>query len=253
MNPFNLNILVVEDNYSFALELQMLLEKLNYNVIDRVDNAADALEIIFSKSPDLILMDIHIKGNLSGVEIGEKIKHLNIPILYITSIQDETYYRAAQKSNMLGYLLKPIEKISLRTTLELAIAKAYHLKTTAKELATPESKDNFIAKDSLFVKKNGVYHKVKISEIAFVKSDENYCRIVNINGGEFIIRITLSKIEKLLPPTLFLKIHRQYIVQIEHISTIDFNDGMAKVNNLQIPISRAKRKYLAARINKLES
>ena len=125
MNTFRLKVLIVEDNFSFAIELEMLLEELNYEVISKHDNSATALEAIFSKEPDLILMDINIKGELNGVEIGQKIIGLNIPILYITSFKDEATYREAAKSNMIGYLVKPIEKYSLRTAVQLAIEKAH--------------------------------------------------------------------------------------------------------------------------------
>ena len=70
MSDFSLKILIVEDELSFALELQMLLEELNYNVLKHVDNSDEALKVIYENHPDLIFMDIDIKGDLSGIEIG---------------------------------------------------------------------------------------------------------------------------------------------------------------------------------------
>ena len=95
-----LKILIVEDNISFALELEMILDEIGYQIIATVDNSAEALDIIFSKEPDLILMDIDIKGNLSGTQIGQKIKHLNIPIIFITSFDNKERYEDARQSNM---------------------------------------------------------------------------------------------------------------------------------------------------------
>ena len=92
MESFKLDVLVVEDNLSFALELSMMLEDIGYNVIGQVDNAAEALELIFSKMPDIILMDHDIKGEMTGIELGNKIRHLDIPILYITSFGNEEHY-----------------------------------------------------------------------------------------------------------------------------------------------------------------
>ena len=85
----NLNILIVEDSISYSIELEQLASEIGFNVIGVVDNSADALDTIFSTPPDIILMDINIKGKLNGIEIAKKINHLNIPILYITSFNDE--------------------------------------------------------------------------------------------------------------------------------------------------------------------
>jgi CheY-like chemotaxis protein len=84
-----LNLLIVEDSVSYAVELEQLATEIGYNVIAVTDNSADALDIIFSQQPDIILMDICIKGRLSGIDIGKRIKHLDIPILYITSFDDK--------------------------------------------------------------------------------------------------------------------------------------------------------------------
>ena len=256
MSNFQINILIVEDNLSFALELQMLLEELNYNVLGRVDNSGEALDMIYSKNPDLIFMDIEINGNLSGLEIGQKIKHLEIPILYITSLSDDTHYEQAQQSNMIGYLVKPIDKITLRATLDLAITKAHRSNTTNTNLSDQSSKEeepeNFVGKDALFFKKRGTYHKVKIDQIAFIKSDDNYCQTTTLDGETFTTRITISKMEQLLPSQKFMRTHRQYIVQTEHIDSIDFQDSTLKINQQEIPVSRTKRKELEMLIRKMD-
>lgn len=257
MSNFQVNILIVEDNLSFALELQMLLEELNYNVIGRVDNSGDALDMIYSKNPDLIFMDIEINGNLSGLEIGQKIKHLEIPILYITSLSDNTHYEQAQQSNMIGYLVKPIDKVTVRATLDLAINKAHRQPqgetNQVNENKKEEVVENFVGKDVFFFKKRGTYHKVKIGQIAYVKSDDNYCQTTTLDGENFTTRITISKMEELLIPTRkFMRIHRQYIVQTEHVDSINFQESTLKIKQEEIPVSRAKRKELEILIRKID-
>lgn len=256
MNNFQVNILIVEDNLSFALELQMLLEELNYNVLGRVDNSGEALDVIYSKNPDLILMDVDIKGNLTGLEIGEKVKHLNIPILFITSLNDASHYEQAQQSNMVGYLVKPVDKITLRSTLELSIKNAHQRKSVAATTSGKEVDnaflENFVAQDALFFKKRGTYHKVKIRDIAFIKSDDNYCLTTTLDGETFTTRITISKMEELLPEKMFMRTHRQYIVHTEHIDSIDFQDSTLKIQQTEIPVSRSKRKELETLIRKMD-
>jgi len=248
----SLEILIVEDDLSFSIELEILVKKIGYSVIGTADNSATALELIFSKSPDFILMDIDIEGSLSGTQIGEKIKHLDIPILFITSFGDEEHYQAAQKSNTVGYLVKPVDKYSLRTAIDLAfrqVLQTQHTKGQIDEKTTDEN--SFILQNSFFFKKKGIHHKVVIKDIIFVKSDENYCEIHTVTGESFIARITLAKIEQILPTDQFLRIHRQYIVKTENIESIDFYDSVLKIGDKNLPVSRSRRKILEAAIRKM--
>jgi DNA-binding LytR/AlgR family response regulator len=241
----SLNILIVEDNLSFALELEMLLDALNYQIVGRVDNSAAALEMIFSKHPDLILMDIEINGNMSGLEVGRAVAHLGIPILYITALQGSTYEQADELPSTIGYLVKPVDKITLRTTISLAIAKAAKDKDTTSDAAY---QDNFVSQDYLFFKKKEVYYKVSFAEIAFIKSNDNYCEIVTTKGSTYTLRIPISKLEAMLPAQTFLRTHRQHIVQTSLIQEIHLMDGVVKIQGKTIPFSRDNKSKIEALI-----
>ena len=246
MDIHNLKILIVEDSYSFALELEMLLNDLNYSVIGTVDNSAEALETIYAEVPDLILMDIEIKGRLTGIDIAKSIKNLNIPVLFISSRKDEETYQAAASSNMLGFLVKPVEKISLRSAIHMAVARAFSMKTPNIDLATNQSssQNNIITSKYYYFKKKETFYKVFIKDIAFIKSDDNYCETHTLEGEVFTSRITISKLEEMLPQDAFLRTHRQYIVQLDHISSVNFSDSTLIVAGKEIPVSRTKRKEL---------
>lgn len=248
MSP--LSILIVEDNLSFALELEMLVEELHYRTIGRADNSGEALDLIFSKNPDLILMDIDIKGNLSGLEIGEKIAHLNIPILYITGLADQTYEQALKQKGTIGYLVKPVDKITLRSSINLAIAKAYTLQSERTEEGTPTI-EHFIGQDHLFLKKKGTYRKVAFGDIVFIKSNDNYCEVHTAKEDVFTARMPLSKFGSLLPHKSFFRPHRQYIVQTSFIESVNFQDSTITVMHKEIPLSRENKKELEALIHKI--
>ena len=248
MEEFKLKVLIVEDNLSFALELEMQIEEIGYQVIGRVDNSAEALEIILGEEPDIVLMDIDIKGKLTGLEIGEKIKHLNIPILFITSFGDEEHYKAAQQSNTIGYLVKPIEKYSLRTALQLAFNNVHNIRPT-KEKVAPNG--HFLSNDYLFFKKKGVFYKVPIQSIAYIHSNNNYCETITDENETFLSRVAISEMETLLPTEGFMRTHRQYLVKLDKIDSINFQDSTVKVMGVEIPISRGKRKEIADMIRAL--
>lgn len=248
----SLNILIVEDDLSFSIELEMLVKKIGYQVVGVADNSATALELIFSKSPDFILMDIDIHGSLTGTQIGEKIKHMDIPVLFITSFGDEEHYQAAQKSNTVGYLVKPVDKYSLRTAIDLAFKQAISSKQNEDMMSSEgEDENSFILRNSFFFKKKGIHHKVVIKDIVYIKSDENYCEIHTAKGESFLARITLAKVEQILPTDLFLRIHRQYIIKTESIESIDFQDSVLMIGNKTLPVSRSRRKILETAIRKM--
>ena len=247
MDEFSVKILIVEDDLVFGLELEMLLEELGYYVIGKVDNGISALKTIQKEAPDLILMDVELKGAMSGLDIAHRIKHLMIPILFITSRMDEPTYNTAQKSNMIGYLTKPIGKFSLRSSIMLAISNAHNLlknKDAERKLNTDE---HIITKKCFFFKEQDTYKKVLSRDIAYVKSQRNYCDVYSISGKTFVARITISKLEEMLPAH-FMAIHRQYIVNLHLVESFSAKNEILNVGTFEIPVSKSNKKMLMQRL-----
>ena len=248
MDDFSVKVLIVEDDFSFALELQMLLEELGYYVAGKIDNGIDAFKLIQKDAPDLILMDIELKGNLDGIEIAKKIKHLPIPILFITSRVDEPSYQKANESNMIGYLTKPIGKFSLRSSILMAISNAHNLLKKQSKQDELHTADHIITKHSFFFKNDDIYKKVLTRDIAYISSERNYCDICTQTGSKFVARITISNLASMLPD-YFMKIHRQYIVNLKSVKEVYPKKDMLIIGNAQIPISRPNKKELFQRLN----
>jgi len=240
-----LRILIVEDNLSFALELEMLLNALDYQIIGRADHSAVALEMIYSLHPDLILMDIEINGKLSGLDIGRAVAHLDIPILYITAMHGVTYEQAGELPGTIGYLVKPVDKITLRTAINLAVARAAQNKVAQSEA---EHRDNFVNRDYLFFKKKEVYYKVAFQEIGYIKSNDNYCEIYTTTGNVYSLRVPIGKLEEILPTSLFIRTHRQYIVSASLIKEVNLLEGTLSVLGKTIPFSRENKQKIEALI-----
>jgi DNA-binding LytR/AlgR family response regulator len=231
-----LRILIVEDDLSFALELEMLLHELGYTCYSRTDNSAEALDQIYSLKPDIIFMDINIGGRLSGIDVGKAIAHLNIPILYMTAIIDPAYEEKTRGSLTFGYLRKPVEKHTLTATLNDALTRVSSF--IREKNQTGESQDYF------FVKKNEVFHKVTFLDILFAESVENYCRIVSISDKSFMIRMPIQEILDKLPSNCFLQIHRRFIVRKDLIQQVNLKSGFIVVNNHELPVSKPHRAKL---------
>lgn len=117
----NFRVMVVEDDGIIALGLQYKLESWGYTVDPTVFSGEDAVEKSFQQKPDLILMDIGVKGELNGIEVAHQIKELNIPIIYITGLDDEIVTQKAMETVPYALLKKPVNNDVLKHTIQSAL------------------------------------------------------------------------------------------------------------------------------------
>lgn len=119
-----LKILIVEDERIVAEDLRRILQKFGYNVSAVVSSGNAALEKTGELKPDLVLMDIMLRGRMSGIEAAEQIRStFNIPVIYITGFADEKTLEWANKMEHNGFILKPFEEKELQSTIEHALSK----------------------------------------------------------------------------------------------------------------------------------
>lgn len=127
-------ILIVEDEAISALFLEACLEKLGYDVIDTVDNGSLAYQKCLEYSPDIVIMDIQIKGDIDGIETANRIySDLSIPIIYLTAYSDNNTLDRAIKTGSFAYLLKPIEEKYLEPTIKTVLSKHQNEKKLENE------------------------------------------------------------------------------------------------------------------------
>ncbi|MBE9207514.1 response regulator [Nostoc sp. LEGE 06077] len=134
------NILVVEDESIVAKDLQNRLRKFGYTVPAIASSGQEAINKAVEISPDLVLMDIRLKGQMDGIQAAEQIhKYLDVPIIYLTAYADESTLERAKITEPFGYLLKPFKERELKTNIEIALTKhrlEKQLKTNQKWLST---------------------------------------------------------------------------------------------------------------------
>ena|SRR5271157_3372839 len=120
----NEKILIVEDDSIIAVTIEGRLKEFGYQVVGRAATGADAIKKALDLNPDLVLMDIHLKGPVDGIETAETIYGIhNIPVVYLTAFSDEATLERANKTSPFGYIVKPFTESTLKTTLRLAILK----------------------------------------------------------------------------------------------------------------------------------
>jgi two-component system sensor histidine kinase/response regulator len=117
-------ILVVEDEKIVALEIQTMLRSLGYAVPTTVFTGKEAIQEAKALHPDLVLMDIKLRGDMDGIETAEHIKFMGIPVIFLTAYADEKTLQRAKITEPFGYLLKPFEERELYSTIEMALHKS---------------------------------------------------------------------------------------------------------------------------------
>src|SRR5258708_2988905 len=117
-------ILVVEDEGIVARSLQRELRDFGYEVPLIASSGPDAIAKAASSQPDLVLMDIVLKGQMDGIEAARHMREeLRIPVIYLTAYEDDETVQRARATEPFGYLIKPLEERELHTTIEMALYK----------------------------------------------------------------------------------------------------------------------------------
>ena len=117
-------ILIVEDELLIANNLARKLTTLGYKIVDIVSSGEKAIQIAGEKQPDLVLMDIVIKGDIDGIEAAAKIsRQYGIPVIYLTAYADNETLNRAKSTTPFGYILKPFKDKELQVTIEIALQK----------------------------------------------------------------------------------------------------------------------------------
>lgn len=249
-----LNIFIVEDESIVAKDIQNSLAKLGYNVVGIANNGNDAIEKIIDTAPDLVLMDIMIKGDLTGIDVSEKIKEkINVPVIFLTAYADEGTLSKAKITEPYGYILKPFKEIDLHSTIEMAVYK--HQKDTAllKErdflYSLVENKDDN-SKDILFVKANSRLVKVLLKDIYFVEALKDYV-IINTQNARYTVHSTMKDIDRKLGNVDFARIHRSFIARLDKIQSIDSQNVILENDKKVIPVGGSYREELMQKLNML--
>lgn len=245
-----INILVVEDEIIVSKDIQQSLKKLGYNVVGASSTGEDAIVLAKEHKPDLVLMDIMLKGEMSGIEAAQQIREVcNIPVIYLTAYADESTLNKAKITEPYGYILKPFKEIDLHTSIEMAIFKHKKEDELKKErdllYSLAEGKDT---SNIIFVKSNSKLVKVKTEEIYYIEALKDYV-VINTATTRYTIHSTMKDIYNKLPVSEFIRVHRSFIVRIDKISAIEQNSLVLEDIKKSVPIGGSYKDELSVRIN----
>jgi DNA-binding LytR/AlgR family response regulator len=234
---------IVEDEMIIALGIAEALGELGYDTTDPANNYTEALEMIASEKPDILLLDIQLSGNKDGIDVAEKVnKDFRIPFIFLTANADIATVERAKSVSPHAYLVKPFRKNDLFTSIELCL---HNFSRSRKDTLAKDTQEdgNYVIKDAVFIKQGQYFHKVNIDDILYLESDNNYVHVHTLKN-KMLVRSSIQDYLDLLAARQFHRVHRSYAVNINQVQTI--NTEYLIINQTQIPIAKGYRDQLLA-------
>ncbi len=244
MLPLQIQVLVVEDDFAQALALRRALVELGYAVVGVATTAAEAEEMFAELSPDLLLLDIHLRGASTpaapaagsptgsptgsppapadGVELARRlIARQPVPVIFLTAYPDPATFERARAVTPFAFLVKPWQSLQLRYTLELAVQ--HFVQEQGTQVATVTLSDgSALLPNGLFLRETGRYAKLRLAELAALEADGAYVHLHTISQRKYTLRVPLHELEALLGPRGFVRTHRSWLVAFPAIEAVEY-------------------------------
>jgi two-component system LytT family response regulator len=198
-----------------------------------------AVNDIEKLQPDLLFLDIEMPA-MNGFEMLEKILHLNFSVIFITAYNQ--YALKAFRFNAVDYLVKPIDT----TELIEAVAKAERkIKPTAAQLNLVQRQLHGELPKKIAIPASTGVSFIDLDEIVYVEASNNYSKLLLTDKKVFTISKTLKDVQEVLEESHFLRVHRQYIINLNHVKQFNRNEGILTMGNGDhIPIARNQKERL---------
>ncbi|MDN5205619.1 response regulator [Fulvivirgaceae bacterium BMA10] len=240
-----MNILIVEDELLISEDIATKLKKADYEIVGQVETGEEALEIVNEKEPDLIIMDIHLNGNLDGIETAAKIKeHHNLPIIYLTDDSRSETLKRAGKTDPENYLVKPFMENQLHAAIELAFQHS-----SQNQSKGSLEQEYYRLDQSIFVRDKERFLRINVEDIIYMQAARSYCEIVT-KEKTFTISENLNSVSINFQDAFFVKIHRSYVINMKKIT--GFEGNMVYLNDERLSISKAYRDDFFRRLRVLK-
>lgn len=245
------SILIVEDEPFIAENLQEMLGIFGYENTQIANSANQAIKSIKASRPDLILLDVKIKGDQDGIELGGIIREqYKVPFVYITSYSDKETVNRAKQTQPLGFIVKPFTKDDVYAAIEVALFNKNRLAAVSGDHMSSGNPTTY-SNDSIFVKKKGMLEKVAYGELEWIEADGNHITIHVKDGREYTIRKSLKEITDKLPKDRFLRVHKSFVVLVDSVTAID--TSFVYLGDKQIPIGRSYYNAFTATLNTINA
>ncbi len=246
----NWNCIIVEDNILERDSLALKVGKIEGLILKAcLENGLEALNYLKKNEIDMVISDIDMP-DLSGLAL---IKSLNNPPVFIFTSAFSEHAAESFELDVIDYIVKPVKLERLNKAIEKAVD---YLKSKNKQLQEPIIKTiassttavvdvvrTIDAEEYVFVKENNNHIKLNLGEILYIESLGDFSKLSIVGGKSHMVLVSLKNLEKQLPANLFMRVHKQYIVNTLHIKNISVSD-IKLSNSILIPISVSYKQAL---------
>jgi DNA-binding LytR/AlgR family response regulator len=235
-------ILVVEDEMIIGAKISMQLTNLGYEVTGILPRGEEAILHVEENKPDIVLLDINLKGKMDGIETASQIlQRNNIPIIYLTANSDEATFNRAKHTKPAGFISKPFKQLDLQRAIELTISRMGANETDSNAAVAGGEEQPAILSDRIFIRHKEKMVKIMLADILYMEADRNYSRIFT-KEKEHLLSVTLKTIEEKLSIQQFMRIHRSYLINIAHVDEVAESHVM--IAQKAIPMGAGMREQL---------
>lgn len=226
-----LKVLIVEDEILIAETIRLYLMEFGHIACAICISYEEAIEAFHLHAPDIILLDIRLFGEKSGIDLANYLNQQSPkpPYIFLTSQFDKRIIEPALQTLPFGYLTKPFVKETLLTSIEAAIVLYEHQQNTHPKIEIYDGKQ---------------MHVVDLREIVYLQSDHVYTKYILQNGNALLSRISFSQALENLDPNTFFRCHRSYIINLSFIAHWN-KEEVGMKNGDTIPVSRSNREALS--------
>jgi two-component system, LytTR family, response regulator len=239
-----IKILIVDDEQSAVRILKLLIEK-HISVEKQIEisnNPAEALELMKTFQPTLVMLDIEMPG-MNGFDFMNRASEWDFDVIFTTAF--DQYAIKAIRFSALDYLLKPIDIVELKNAINRHIVKKQSLTGSSQQPLV----DNLIYN---LQQKNQQQFKLALStsegiflyepaEIVLLEGSSNYTKFFFSNQKPLIVSRTLKEYEDILMEHRFLRVHKSYLVNRAHVTKVDREGVLELSNQMHIPVSRRRK------------
>jgi two-component system LytT family response regulator len=228
-------VLIVDDETDARLLLrQYILPHEKLEIIGEADNGQDAVSLIDKLEPDLVFLDIKMPG-LNGFQVVQQIIH--VPLIIFTTAFDQ-YALKAFDSNAIDYLLKPYTA----ERFNKAITKLNNFisgnQNKARQISDEATGNRYFSR--VLVECGNKFINLSVNDILYIEAEKDYCRI-HTTQKSYLSNYGIGTMEQRMDPDQFFRIHRSFIVNINHIKELHKEGSVGQVvmhNNETLNISR---------------
>ena len=244
-----IKILIVEDEMIIGAKLSMHLTQLGYQVTAILPRGEEALSHVKENQPDIILLDIRLRGKMDGIETAMQIEqHFQTPVIYLTANADDATFKRARATKPAAFITKPYKQLDLQRAIELTISRMANSENAFMPETNNRNEDPFILNDRIFVRHKDKMVKIMLADVLYIEAERNYSCIFTA-AKEYVVPVTLKVIENKFPANLFKRIHRSYVISLKHIDAVA--EDHVVIAQKPIPISETMKVHLLQHIQKI--